>query len=126
MLEKQIVGIIILVLLKHQLIQEQVTPAAQAVYDYTKGALDISKNPTKASNYLVMLPVMGYAVKVPLKRGVEVAMRTSNNANPIEDIVYNMHVLKNMLEYFLIYQLVWIPMLLKHILDFRKQLKVMI
>lgn len=31
-------------------------PAAQAVYDYTKGALDISKNPTKASNYLVMLP----------------------------------------------------------------------
>lgn len=65
--------------------------AAQAVYDYTKGALDISKNPTKASNYLVMLPVMGYAVKAPLKRGVEVAMRTSNNANPIEDIVYNMH-----------------------------------
>ena len=64
-------------------------PAAQAVYDYTKGALDISKNPTKASNYLVMLPVMGYAVKAPLKRGV--AMRTSNNANPIEDIVYNMH-----------------------------------
>lgn len=34
---------------------------------------------------------MGYAVKAPLKRGVEVAMRTSNNANPIEDIVYNMH-----------------------------------
>lgn len=66
-------------------------PAAQAVYDYTKGALDISKNPTKASNYLVMLPVMGYAIKAPLKRGVEVAMRTSNNANPIEDIVYNMH-----------------------------------
>lgn len=66
-------------------------PAAQAVYDYTKGALNISKNPTKASNYLVMLPVMGYAVKAPLKRGVEVAMRTSNNANPIEDIVYNMH-----------------------------------
>lgn len=33
---------------------------------------------------------MGYAVKAPLKRGVEVAMRTSNNANPIEDIVYNM------------------------------------
>lgn len=64
-------------------------PAAQAVYDYTKGALDISKNPTKASNYLVMLPVMGYAVKAPLKRGV--AMRTSNNANPIEDIIYNMH-----------------------------------
>ena len=90
MLEKQIVGIIILILLKHQLIQEQ-APAAQAVYDYTKGALDISKNPTKASNYLVMLPVMGYAVKAPLKRGVEVAMRTSNNANPIEDIVYNMH-----------------------------------
>lgn len=66
-------------------------PAAQAVYDYTKGALDISKNPTKASNYLVMLPTIVYAVKVPLKRGVEVAMRTSNNANPIEDIVYNMH-----------------------------------
>lgn len=66
-------------------------PAAQAVYDYTKGALDISKNPTKASNYLVMLPAIGYAVKAPLKRGVEVAMRTSNNANPIEDIVYNMH-----------------------------------
>lgn len=65
--------------------------AAQAVYDYTKGALDISKNPTKASNYLVMLPAIGYAVKAPLKRGVEVAMRTSNNANPIEDIVYNMH-----------------------------------
>lgn len=34
---------------------------------------------------------MGYAVKAPLKRRVEVAMRTSNNANPIEDIVYNMH-----------------------------------
>lgn len=34
---------------------------------------------------------MEYAVKAPLKRGVEVAMRTSNNANPIEDIVYNMH-----------------------------------
>ena len=33
---------------------------------------------------------MGYAVKAPLKRGVEVAMRTSNNANPIEDIVDNM------------------------------------
>lgn len=32
---------------------------------------------------------MGYAVKAPLKRGG--AMRTSNNANPIEDIVYNMH-----------------------------------
>ena len=94
MLEKQIVGIITLVLLKHQLIQEQgyaLAPAAQAVYDYTKGALDISKNPTKASNYLVMLPAIGYAVKAPLKRGVEVAMRTSNNANPIEDIVYNMH-----------------------------------
>jgi hypothetical protein len=77
-----------------------------------------------------MLPVMGYAVKAPLKRGVEVAMRTSNNANPIEDVVYNMHKasLKSMLEYCLIYQLVWvtIPMLLKHILDFRKQLKVMI
>lgn len=42
--------------------------------------LNISKNPTKASNYLVM----GYTVKAPLKRGVEVAM----NANPIEDIVY--------------------------------------
>lgn len=38
-----------------------------------------------------MLPAIGYAVKAPLKRGVEVAMRTSNNANPIEDIVYNMH-----------------------------------
>lgn len=62
MLEKQIVEIIILVLLKHQLIQEQ-----------------------------VMLPAIGYAVKAPLKRGVEVAMRTSNNTNPIEDIVYNMH-----------------------------------
>lgn len=48
-------------------------PAAQAIYDYTKGALDISKNPTKASNYLVMLPAIGYAVKVSLKRGVEVA-----------------------------------------------------
>lgn len=61
------------------------------MYDYTKGALDISKNPTKASNYLVMLPAIGYAVKAPLKRGVEVAMRTSNNANPVEDILYNMH-----------------------------------
>ena len=71
------------------LVNSGIGPAAQAVYDYTKGALDISKNPTKASNYLVMLPVMGYAVKAPLKRGV--AMRTSNNANPIEDIVYNMH-----------------------------------
>lgn len=36
-----------------------------------------------------MLPAIGYAVKAPLKRGV--VMRTSNNANPIEDIVYNMH-----------------------------------
>lgn len=126
MLEKQIVGIIILVLLKHQLIQEQVT--AQAVYDYTKGALDISKNPTKASNYLVMLPAIGYAVKAPLKRGVEVAMRTSNNANPIEDIVYNMHKASPKKHAGVIYQLVQvtIPMLLKHILDFRKQLKVMI
>lgn len=102
-------------------------PAAQAVYDYTKGALDISKNPTKASNYLVMLPVMGYAVKVPLKRGVEVAMRTSNNANPIEDIVYNMHKASpkkyaGVLSYISTVQ-VTIPMLLKHILDFRKQLK---
>lgn len=58
MLEKQIVGII--VLLKHQL-GYALALAAQAIYDYTKGALDISKNPTKASNYLVMLPVMGYA-----------------------------------------------------------------
>lgn len=66
-------------------------PAVQAIYDYTKGALDISKNPTKASNYLLILPAIGYAVKAPLKRGVEVAMRTSNDANPIEDIVYNMH-----------------------------------
>lgn len=77
-----------------------------------------------------MLPTIGYAVKAPLKRGVEVAMRTSNNANPIEDIVYNMHKasLKSMLEYYLIYQLVQgiTLMLLKHILDFRKQLKVMI
>lgn len=103
-------------------------PAAQAVYDYTKGALDISKNPTKASNYLVMLPAIGYAVKAPLKRGVEVAMRTSNNANPIEDIVYNMHKASpkkhaGVLSYI---STVTIPMLLKHILDFRKQLKVMI
>lgn len=44
-------------------------PVAQAIYDYTKGALDISKNPTKASNYLIMLPAIGYAVKAPLKRG---------------------------------------------------------
>lgn len=44
-------------------------PVAQAMYDYTKGALDISKNPTKASNYLVMLPAIGYAMKAPLKRG---------------------------------------------------------
>ena len=67
MLEKQIVGIIILVLLKHQFnsgIGYALAPAAQAVYDYTKGALDISKNPTKASNYLVMLPAIGYAVKL--------------------------------------------------------------
>ena len=80
MLEKQIVGIIILVLLKALVnsgIGYALAPAAQAVYDYTKGALDISKNPTKASNYLVMLPAIGYAVKAPLKRGVEVAMRTS-------------------------------------------------
>lgn len=55
MLEKQTVEIIILVLLKHQLIQEQVI--AQAIYDYTK-----------ASNYLVMLPAIGYAVKVPWSR----------------------------------------------------------
>lgn len=36
-----------------------------------------------------MLPAIGYAVKAPLKRGV--AMRTSNDANPIEDIIYNVH-----------------------------------
>ena len=103
-------------------------PAAQAVYDYTKGALDISKNPTKASNYLVMLPAIGYAVKAPLKRGVEVAMRTSNNANPVEDIICIKQLLKSMLGYYLIYQLVQVTILTlpKHILDFRKQLKVMI
>jgi hypothetical protein len=33
-----------------------------------------------------MLPAIGYAVKAPWS-----SMRTSNNANPIEDIVYNMH-----------------------------------
>ena len=87
-----------------------------------------NKNPTKASNYLVILPVMGYVVKAPLKRGV--AMRTSNNANPIEDIVYNMHKASpkkhaGVLSY-ISTGVVTIPMLLKHILDFRKQLKVMI
>lgn len=103
-------------------------PAAQAVYDYTKGALDISKNPTKASNYLVMLPAIGYAVKAPLKRGVEVAMRIMQILQKTQYIICIRQVLKSMLEYCLIYQLVWvtIPMLLKHILDFRKQLKVMI
>lgn len=130
---KQIVGIIILVLLKHQLIREQVMLQLQLLRQYMiilKVLLDISKNPTKASNYLVMLPAIGYAVKAPLKRGVEVAMRTSNNANPVEDILYNMHkqLLKSMLEYYLIYQLVQVTILTlpKHILDFRKQLKVMI
>lgn len=68
---------------------------------------------------------MGYAVKAPLKRGVEVAMRTSNNANPIEDIVYNMHKASpkkhaGVLSY------ISTGVGLKHILDFRKQLKVMI
>lgn len=103
-------------------------PAAQAVYDYTKGALDISKNPTKASNYLVMLPAIGYAVKAPLKRGVEVAMRIMQILQKIYYIICIKQLLKSMLEYYLIYQLVQvtIPMLLKHILDFRKQLKVMI
>lgn len=38
-----------------------------------------------------MFPAVGYMVKAPLKRGVEVAMRTSNDANPVEDILYNMH-----------------------------------
>lgn len=70
-----------------------------AVYDYTKGALDISKNPTKASNYLVMLPAIGYAVKAPLKRGV--AMRTSNNANPVEYIICIKQLLKSMLELYI-------------------------
>lgn len=104
------------------------SPAAQAVYDYTKGALDISKNPTKASNYLVMLLAIGYAVKAPLKRGVEVAMRIMRILQKTQYIICIRQVLKSMLEYCLIYQLVQvtIPMLLKHILDFRKQLKVMI
>ena len=103
-------------------------PAAQAVYDYTKGALDISKNPTKASNYLVMLPAIGYAVKAPLKRGVEVAMRMMQILQKTQYIICIKQVLKSMLEYCLIQQLVQgtILMLLKHILDFRKQLKVMI
>lgn len=73
---------------------------------------------------------MGYAVKAPLKRGVEVAMRTSNNANPIEDIVYNMHKASpkkhaGVLSY-ISTGVGYNTMLLKHILDFRKQLKVMI
>ena len=103
-------------------------PVAQAVYDYTKGALDISKNPTKASNYLVMLPVIGYAMKAPLKRGVEVAMRIMLILQKIQYIICIKQLLKSTLEYYLIYQLVQdtTPMLLKHILDFRKQLKVMI
>lgn len=84
MLEKQIVGSPIKALVNSG-IGYALAPAAQAIYDC---ALDISKNPTKASNYLIMLPAIGYAVKTPLKRGVEVAMRTSNDANPIEDIVY--------------------------------------
>lgn len=76
-------------------------PAAQAVYDYTKGALDISKNPTKASNYLVMLPVMGYAVKAPLKRGV--AMRIMLILQKTQYIICIKQVLKSMLEYCLIW-----------------------
>lgn len=67
------------------------TPIVQAMYDYTRGALDIAKNPTKASNYIMMLPVIGSAVKAPLKRSIEVAMRTSNDANPIEDILYHFY-----------------------------------
>ena len=98
MLEKQIVGIIILVLLEHQLIQLQ--------HDYTKGALDISRNPTKASNYLLMLPAIGYAVKAPLKRGVEVAMRIMLIIQKTQYIICIKQVLKSMLEYCLIYQLV--------------------
>ena len=70
---------------------------------------------------------MGYAVKAPLKRGIEVAMRTSNNANPIEDIVYNMHKASPKKHAgVLSYISTGVGMLLKHILDFRKQLKVMI
>lgn len=106
------------------LVNSGIGPAAQAVYDYTKGALDISKNPTKASNYLVMLPAIGYAVKAPLKRGV--AMRIMLILQKTQYIICIRQVLKSMLEYYPIYQLVTIPMLLKHILDFRKQLKVMI
>lgn len=99
-------------------------PAAQAMYDYTKGALDISKNPTKASNYLVMLPAIGYAIKAPLKRGVELLIMQI--LQKIYYIICIKQPLKNMLEYCLMYQLVQdiIPMLLKHILD--QQLKVMI
>lgn len=101
-------------------------PAAQAVYDYTKGALDISKNPTKASNYLVMLPAIGYAVKAPLKRGVELLIMQI--LQKIYYIICIKQLLKSMLEYYLIYQLVQVTILTlpKHILDFRKQLKVMI
>lgn len=70
-----------------------------------------------------MLPTIGYAVKSSLKRGA--AMRISNNANPIEDIVYNMHKASSKKHAAYLVQ-VTIPILLKHILDFRKQLKAMI
>ena len=77
-----------------------------------------------------MLPAIGYAVKAPLKRGVEVAMRTSNNANPVEDIIYNMHKASpkkhaGVLSY-ISTGVGYNTYALKHILDFRKQLKVMI
>lgn len=54
----------------------------------------------------------------------------NNNTSPIEDIVYNMHKASpkkraGVLSY-ISTGVVTIPMLLKHILDFRKQLKVMI
>lgn len=74
-----------------------------------------------------MLPAIGYAVKAPLKRGVEVAMRTSNDANPVEDILYNMHkATPKKHAGVLSYISTGVGMPLKHTLDFRKQLKVMI
>lgn len=66
-----------------------IVPEAQAIYDYTNSAINISNNRASIGDYLGFLPVIGTSAKGTLKRGVEVLMRTSNDANPIEDIVYH-------------------------------------
>lgn len=102
MLEKQIVDTSPIKALVNSGIGYALAPVAQAIYDYTKGALDISKNPTKASNYLLMLPA-----KAPLKRGV--AIRMMLILQKIQYIICIKQLLKSTLEYCLIYQLVQAP-----------------